>query len=178
MVLAISLLVYSVAAFTQYNINFREHVEGQQCLHTEIICLLTVKKFKIRSLAVSNSWLIFYLFIYFAQKDKHEHRCSTKARKYPCSSQIEVFARQNYKKKQNYQQFCAAFKIKPLSDNRSSFQRHSSVCEAVLTSESKPNSLIIGNEKVGVLLLNLGGPETLDDVQPFLFNLFADPVNG
>ncbi|KAM5565987.1 ferrochelatase-1, chloroplastic/mitochondrial [Rosa sericea] len=30
-------------------------------------------------------------------------------------------------------------------------------------------------EKVGVLLLNLGGPETLDDVQPFLFNLFADP---
>ena len=28
--------------------------------------------------------------------------------------------------------------------------------------------------KVGVLLLNLGGPETLDDVQPFLFNLFAD----
>ncbi|KAE8100000.1 hypothetical protein FH972_017939 [Carpinus fangiana] len=33
----------------------------------------------------------------------------------------------------------------------------------------------IREEKVGVLLLNLGGPETLDDVQPFLFNLFADP---
>lgn len=31
-------------------------------------------------------------------------------------------------------------------------------------------------DKVGVLLLNLGGPETLHDVQPFLFNLFADPV--
>eukprot|EP00798_Chlamydomonas_sp_ICE-L_P003892 gene3892-13961_t len=30
-------------------------------------------------------------------------------------------------------------------------------------------------EKVGVLLLNLGGPETLDDVRPFLYNLFADP---
>ncbi|GLC34324.1 hypothetical protein PLESTM_000182600 [Pleodorina starrii] len=30
-------------------------------------------------------------------------------------------------------------------------------------------------DKVGVLLLNLGGPETLDDVKPFLFNLFADP---
>ncbi len=29
-------------------------------------------------------------------------------------------------------------------------------------------------EKVGVLLLNLGGPETLDDVEPFLYNLFAD----
>lgn len=32
-----------------------------------------------------------------------------------------------------------------------------------------------GRGKVGVLLLNLGGPETLQDVQPFLFNLFADP---
>ncbi|NJK64586.1 MAG: ferrochelatase [Synechococcaceae cyanobacterium SM2_3_1] len=30
-------------------------------------------------------------------------------------------------------------------------------------------------EKSGVLLLNLGGPETLQDVQPFLQNLFADP---
>lgn len=36
-------------------------------------------------------------------------------------------------------------------------------------------SSIVGNENVGVLLLNLGGPETLEDVQPFLFNLFADP---
>ncbi|KAH7681683.1 Ferrochelatase protein [Dioscorea alata] len=30
-------------------------------------------------------------------------------------------------------------------------------------------------EKIGVLLLNLGGPEKLHDVQPFLFNLFSDP---
>jgi ferrochelatase len=30
-------------------------------------------------------------------------------------------------------------------------------------------------EKIGILLLNLGGPETLEDVQPFLYNLFADP---
>ena len=29
--------------------------------------------------------------------------------------------------------------------------------------------------QVGVLLLNLGGPEKLQDVRPFLFNLFADP---
>mmetsp|Transcript_9289 Transcript_9289/g.18455 ORF Transcript_9289/g.18455 Transcript_9289/m.18455 type:complete len:517 (+) Transcript_9289:35-1585(+) len=28
---------------------------------------------------------------------------------------------------------------------------------------------------MGVLLLNLGGPEKLEDVQPFLYNLFADP---
>nr|KJB27263.1 hypothetical protein B456_004G287500 [Gossypium raimondii] len=33
----------------------------------------------------------------------------------------------------------------------------------------------IVEEKLGVLLLNLGGPETLNDVQPFLYNLFADP---
>ena len=32
------------------------------------------------------------------------------------------------------------------------------------------------DERVGVLLLNLGGPESLEDVQPFLYNLFADPV--
>ncbi len=29
--------------------------------------------------------------------------------------------------------------------------------------------------KPGVLLFNLGGPETLADVRPFLFNLFSDP---
>jgi protoporphyrin/coproporphyrin ferrochelatase len=28
---------------------------------------------------------------------------------------------------------------------------------------------------VGIVLLNMGGPKTLEDVQPFLFNLFADP---
>lgn len=33
----------------------------------------------------------------------------------------------------------------------------------------------IDQQKVGVLLLNLGGPETLEDVKPFLYNLFADP---
>lgn len=48
-----------------------------------------------------------------------------------------------------------------------------------MTSKSQAASsmLIVGKEKVGVLLLNLGGPETLEDVQPFLFNLFSDPVN-
>src|SRR5215471_3508054 len=29
--------------------------------------------------------------------------------------------------------------------------------------------------KVGVLLFNLGGPETLHDVKPFLYRLFSDP---
>jgi ferrochelatase len=30
-------------------------------------------------------------------------------------------------------------------------------------------------ERIGVLLFNLGGPDTLDDVRPFLYNLFSDP---
>jgi ferrochelatase len=29
--------------------------------------------------------------------------------------------------------------------------------------------------RIGILLLNLGGPEQPDDVRPFLFNLFSDP---
>src|SRR5205809_7668491 len=29
--------------------------------------------------------------------------------------------------------------------------------------------------KIGVLLFNLGGPETLQDVKPFLYRLFSDP---
>jgi ferrochelatase len=29
--------------------------------------------------------------------------------------------------------------------------------------------------KLGVLLLQLGGPERADDVEGFLYNLFADP---
>ncbi|KAM3379102.1 Ferrochelatase-2, chloroplastic, partial [Capsicum chinense] len=37
------------------------------------------------------------------------------------------------------------------------------------------SSSLTTEEKIGVLLLNLGGPDTLRDVQPFLFNLFADP---
>ena len=37
--------------------------------------------------------------------------------------------------------------------------------------------LVLAEEetKVGVLMLNLGGPETGDDVEGFLYNLFADP---
>lgn len=40
--------------------------------------------------------------------------------------------------------------------------------------QSPPSEVQQQQEKVGVLLLNLGGPETLDDVQPFLYNLFND----
>ena len=44
------------------------------------------------------------------------------------------------------------------------------------TTQDVSSAPLIGDEKIGVLLLNLGGPESLEDVQPFLFNLFADPV--
>lgn len=46
--------------------------------------------------------------------------------------------------------------------------------EDVLIDENKQRQ---DQERVGVLLLNLGGPDTLEDVQPFLYNLFADPVH-
>lgn len=39
----------------------------------------------------------------------------------------------------------------------------------------KKRSLVSVMSRVGVLLLNLGGPDQLEDVRPFLFNLFADP---
>jgi len=35
--------------------------------------------------------------------------------------------------------------------------------------------LLIVMGRVGVLLLNLGGPDRLEDVRPFLYNLFSDP---
>ena len=44
-----------------------------------------------------------------------------------------------------------------------------------LRGSSSPGQGQTAEERVGVLLLNLGGPETLNDVQPFLFNLFRDP---
>ncbi|MFW5973434.1 MAG: ferrochelatase [Bacteroidota bacterium] len=31
-------------------------------------------------------------------------------------------------------------------------------------------------DRVGVVLMNLGGPESIDDVRPFLYNLFMDPA--
>lgn len=58
-------------------------------------------------------------------------------------------------------------------------EKPSMMPEALLTSSPQQLSTnpVFGEGKIGVLLLNLGGPETLEDVQPFLFNLFADPVS-
>src|SRR3990167_4618755 len=32
-----------------------------------------------------------------------------------------------------------------------------------------------GSKKLGIVLFNLGGPDSLDAVKPFLYNLFQDP---
>ncbi len=39
----------------------------------------------------------------------------------------------------------------------------------------KDGKTVVTMGRVGVLLLNLGGPDQLDDVRHFLFNLFSDP---
>ena len=48
------------------------------------------------------------------------------------------------------------------------------VCTFTETASISPSH--VAEDRIGVLLLNLGGPDTLNDVQPFLYNLFADPV--
>ncbi len=37
-------------------------------------------------------------------------------------------------------------------------------------------SINFGDEKWAILLLNMGGPQTLDDVDDYLYNIFTDPV--
>lgn len=93
---------------------------------------------------------------------------------------MEVWNRSSRLKKSLVAKFYPGWCDPPLSGHRRSFEMHSSTPEVVMTSKDKEvsSTLLASNEKVGVLLLNLGGPETLEDVQPFLFNLFADPVKS
>lgn len=66
---------------------------------------------------------------------------------------------------------------KPLVSKQSLKKRMFSVGALVArTDQDVSDATLTSDDKIGVLLLNLGGPETLEDVQPFLFNLFADPV--
>ncbi|KAJ0467536.1 putative protoporphyrin ferrochelatase [Helianthus annuus] len=61
---------------------------------------------------------------------------------------------------------------------KQSLNKESFPLRALMTSRTQDTPASFVNDgKIGVLLLNLGGPETLDDVQPFLFNLFADPYD-
>lgn len=96
-----------------------------------------------------------------------------------CANQIsvEACARSCLSKNSIVSRYSSERFEQPLSVWKRRFQKHSSCLGALVTSKTEEASSksLIGEEKVGVLLLNLGGPETLDDVQPFLFNLFADP---
>ena len=76
----------------------------------------------------------------------------------------------------------AGFSIHPLPSPRRIFTTRIDAATALsLDGSNKPSSVvetmneIPGDPKVGVLLLNLGGPETGKDVEGFLYNLFADP---
>lgn len=56
-------------------------------------------------------------------------------------------------------------------------QKHTDKLQATLMSAPMEEKGSASEErmKLGVLLLNLGGPENMGDVEGFLFNLFADP---
>lgn len=103
--------------------------------------------------------------------------CSTRIVNHPSGGQLGTWVRPCCHKKPLISQYHPGYLDAPLYRFKQSFERYSSSSEALMTSKSQvaSSTLIVGNEKVGVLLLNLGGPETLEDVQPFLFNLFADP---
>lgn len=97
-----------------------------------------------------------------------------------CGAQMEAWVRPCLPKN-NLASRCNSRWIEPaFSVWKQPFKKHSSSFGGLITSKTQEESSksLVGEEKVGVLLLNLGGPETLEDVQPFLFNLFADPVNN
>ncbi|ESQ39495.1 hypothetical protein EUTSA_v10001248mg [Eutrema salsugineum] len=87
---------------------------------------------------------------------------------------FEAFASSNLS--DGYHHYRGWGEKQPVLSNRL-LGKHSLPLKALVTSNplNISSSAVISDEKIGVLLLNLGGPETLDDVQPFLFNLFADP---
>eukprot|EP00521_Asterionellopsis_glacialis_P006266 CAMPEP_0195281434 /NCGR_PEP_ID=MMETSP0707-20130614/743_1 /TAXON_ID=33640 /ORGANISM="Asterionellopsis glacialis, Strain CCMP134" /LENGTH=483 /DNA_ID=CAMNT_0040340317 /DNA_START=136 /DNA_END=1587 /DNA_ORIENTATION=+ len=62
-----------------------------------------------------------------------------------------------------------AFQITPQTTTEQNAATTLTLDSAVMPPKEEEES------KVGVLLLNLGGPETGDDVEGFLYNLFADP---
>ncbi|KAH7668442.1 Ferrochelatase protein [Dioscorea alata] len=63
----------------------------------------------------------------------------------------------------------------PVQERQLLGKTFSSIRECTLEENFAGVQMNTSQEKIGVLLLNLGGPEKLHDVQPFLFNLFSDP---
>lgn len=96
-----------------------------------------------------------------------------------CGAQMEAWVRSGLPKINVVSRYNSGWIEPALSVWKRPFEKHPLSLGALITSKTREegSKSLVGEEKVGVLLLNLGGPETLDDVQPFLFNLFADPVN-
>ncbi|XP_073155600.1 ferrochelatase-2, chloroplastic [Henckelia pumila] len=95
----------------------------------------------------------------------------------PCTRvQLEALSNSNLAKRSVATRCYLGWSRAPVTTTRP-LHANSSQPGALTTSGSQEvsSTSIVGNDKLGVLLLNLGGPETLEDVQPFLFNLFADP---
>ena len=64
----------------------------------------------------------------------------------------------------------AAAALAPARPPRAAISRSAAVAELPVQQTAKTDE-----GPIAVLLLNLGGPETSEDVEPFLYNLFADP---
>jgi ferrochelatase len=58
------------------------------------------------------------------------------------------------------------------------FLRYYAYDDRLITGKYLPDDPITAekNETIGIVLLNLGGPDSLADIEPFLYNLFMDPV--
>lgn len=54
-------------------------------------------------------------------------------------------------------------------------QTHQDFIVKISNKAENSKELLVVMGRVGVLLLNLGGPDRLEDVRPFLYNLFSDP---
>lgn len=101
----------------------------------------------------------------------------TSQRIYCCFGQMEARVNSNISKPSLVAKFSSGWTETQSLFLKQAVNNYSLPLGALLTSKTQDVSTMAfnGDEKIGVLLLNLGGPETLDDVQPFLFNLFADP---
>ncbi|XP_047170721.1 ferrochelatase-2, chloroplastic-like isoform X2 [Vigna umbellata] len=106
------------------------------------------------------------------------HTISTSQKKYRCfgahiEASFNIIPLKNYKSFRSSPWWSEA--QSPVSNQSLNKQLFSVGSLATSTSQDVSDTTRIGDDKIGVLLLNLGGPETLEDVQPFLFNLFSDP---
>ncbi|KAF8404025.1 hypothetical protein HHK36_008901 [Tetracentron sinense] len=101
--------------------------------------------------------------------------CTTQRFHHYSGVQMEACAKSDLPKGSLFSRY--SFRCSEVLVSKQQFDKQSLSLGALMSSKTQDVSttFLSGEEKVGVLLLNLGGPETLEDVQPFLFNLFADP---